>query len=136
MLKLIVSGTRTYKKPAKIRPLCAEAVDLFRRSIFEEVWIGQGESGAVDLVAKRAAKDAGYKGKSFPADWSYGLKAGPIRNKKMARWGNALLAIWDGKSRGTKNMIDEARKAGIPENRIIIYSYGQVRKRDKKKVWT
>lgn len=32
----------------------------------------------------------------------------------MAKYGDALLAIWDRKSRGTKNMIDEAIKVGIP----------------------
>jgi len=51
-----------------------------------------------------------------PAEWSkHGKAAGPIRNRVMAREKNAeaLIAIWDGKSRGTKNMIDEATEANL-----------------------
>lgn len=46
--------------------------------------------------------------KVFPANWKkYGRAAGPIRNRQMAEYGDALIAIWDGKSRGTWNMILE-----------------------------
>jgi hypothetical protein len=31
----------------------------------------------------------------------------------MAKYADALIAVWDGKSRGTKNMIDEAKKLGL-----------------------
>lgn len=52
--------------------------------------------------------------KIFPADWDkYGRRAGPIRNREMAEYADALLAYWDGKSRGTKNMIEEARARGL-----------------------
>ena len=54
----------------------------------------------------------------FPADWKvYGKQAGPVRNRQMLNYAKeeqgALLAFWDGKSRGTKNMIDIAKDAGI-----------------------
>lgn len=50
----------------------------------------------------------------YPADWnSHGRAAGPIRNATMANNADALVAVWDGKSRGTKNMIDVARKKGL-----------------------
>ena len=49
--------------------------------------------------------------KKFPADWlKHGKSAGPIRNRQMAEYADALVALWDGRSRGTKNMIDEAMK--------------------------
>lgn len=45
----------------------------------------------------------------FPAEWAvFGKQAGPIRNAEMAKNSDALIALWDGKSRGTKNMIDNA----------------------------
>lgn len=48
-------------------------------------------------------------------EWKrYGLKAGPLRNEKMAQNADRLLAIWDGKSRGTKSMIDIAKRYGLP----------------------
>lgn len=50
----------------------------------------------------------------FPADWKrYGPAAGPIRNKQMAENAEALVAFLYQGSRGTKNMIHQATKAGL-----------------------
>lgn len=47
----------------------------------------------------------------FLPEWSrHGKKAGIIRNTEMARNADALIAIWNGKSRGTEHMIEEARR--------------------------
>lgn len=47
----------------------------------------------------------------YPADWDkYGKAAGHIRNAEMAKDADALLAIWDGVSKGTANMITQARR--------------------------
>ena len=43
-----------------------------------------------------------------------------MRNRQMAENADALIAYWDGESRGTKNMIDQARKAGA-EVKIVRY---------------
>lgn len=57
----------------------------------------------------------------YPADWErYKKAAGPIRNKEMAENAEALLAVWDGKSPGTKNMINTARKLKLMVHIIII----------------
>ena len=48
------------------------------------------------------------------AEWDkYGRAAGPLRNERMAQNADALIAVWDGKSRGTKDMIERARKHGL-----------------------
>lgn len=48
--------------------------------------------------------------KLFQADWEkYGKAAGPMRNREMAKYANALLAFDKG-TKGTQNMIDTARK--------------------------
>lgn len=45
----------------------------------------------------------------FPALWHrHGRSAGPIRNRQMARNATHLLAFWDGRSRGTRDMIQVA----------------------------
>lgn len=50
----------------------------------------------------------------FPAEWHvHGRAAGPVRNELMARSADALIAIWDGKSRGTASMINAAKKHGL-----------------------
>lgn len=52
----------------------------------------------------------------FRADWDkHGKAAGPIRNQEMLDNGkaDALVAFWDGKSPGTKDMIRRAKRKGI-----------------------
>lgn len=57
----------------------------------------------------------------FYADWdTHGKAAGPIRNEQMADYADVLVAFWDGKSRGTKNMIDQALKKGL-ETHVYFY---------------
>lgn len=52
--------------------------------------------------------------KRFPPDWdSFGKKAGALRNIEMAKYGETLIAFWDGKSKGTKHMIDTAKERGL-----------------------
>jgi hypothetical protein len=52
--------------------------------------------------------------KRFPAEWDkYGKSAGYKRNEVMAQYADGLVALWDGKSRGTKHMIDIARREGL-----------------------
>ena len=60
----------------------------------------------------------------FPAEWNtYGKAAGPIRNRQMAEYAapdGYCVVFWDGKSRGSQNIITEARKAGI-KTKIVTY---------------
>ena len=80
-----------------------------------------GEANGADLQGKRLAKENGWLVNSFPAKWElYGKSAGYIRNKEMADTADVLVAFWDGKSRGTANMIEIAKKKGLPV-RIVRY---------------
>jgi hypothetical protein len=73
-----------------------------------------GGAKGVDALGEKYAEENGLNLKIFNADWeSHGRAAGPIRNRKMAENADALIAIWDGKSRGTKNMIETATKLGL-----------------------
>lgn len=57
----------------------------------------------------------------YPAKWKkQGRPAGPIRNKEMAKVGDALLLIWDGKSPGSKNMKFEMLKLKKPVYEVIL----------------
>ena len=57
----------------------------------------------------------------FPADWDkHGKSAGYKRNLEMAENADALIAFWDGESRGTKHMIDIAKEKNLL-TRIIRY---------------
>lgn len=56
----------------------------------------------------------------MPADWTQGLGAGHRRNAEMLRMlqaqpgPRAVLALWDGSSPGTRNMICRAMAANVP----------------------
>lgn len=63
----------------------------------------------------------------MPANWSHGKDAGKIRNTAMGRSAEALLAVWDGVSTGTRHMIKVAEELGL---RIHVYHY-----RDLVYVW-
>lgn len=61
------------------------------------------------------------KYKEFPADWkAHGKAAGPIRNKQMAEYADALLLIWDGESKGSASMKNEMLKLNKPVYEVII----------------
>ena len=80
-----------------------------------------GQLGGADKLGEQYAIDRSFKTNIYPADWNgQGKKAGPIRNKKMAENADALIAFWDGKSSGTKHMIDTARIMGL-KVRVINY---------------
>lgn len=51
--------------------------------------------------------------KIMKAQWQYGMTAGRERNIMMARYADALIALWDGKSRGTRHMIKVAKMQGL-----------------------
>lgn len=60
------------------------------------------------------AKEHNLEIERFPADWKkYGKAAGPIRNDQMAQVADMVIAFWDGKSKGTENMLRMANKYGV-----------------------
>jgi hypothetical protein len=59
----------------------------------------------VDSVGEEVATYTNIPIRKFPADWQqYGKIAGYIRNKQMGEYADALLLVWDGKSRGSAMM--------------------------------
>lgn len=81
---------------------------------FDITAVVSGGARGVDAMGERFAEEAGIQLFKFPADWDkHGRAAGPIRNQVMGDFADALIAIWDGQSRGTKHMIDYATKKGL-----------------------
>ena len=79
-----------------------------------------GTAKGVDITAQRWANSIGIPVKEFPANWDFlGREAGYLRNVEMANYADALIAIWDGQSRGTQHMINIAEER---ELLIRIYS--------------
>lgn len=82
---------------------------------FQITEVISGRARGVDTLGEKYAEDCGLKLHLFPADWKkYRNAAGPIRNAQMAEVADAVLCVWDGKSSGTKDMMNQAKKRGLP----------------------
>ncbi|KKL85798.1 hypothetical protein LCGC14_1951150 [marine sediment metagenome] len=109
-MKVIVAGTRNFGDPIVV--FMAIDSSPWKHQITEVV---SGCAQGVDQFGEDYARLKGIKVVRFPADWNkHGKAAGPIRNKQMALYADALVAVWAGRSRGTKNMIDEMERIGKP----------------------
>lgn len=111
-MKVIVAGGRNFTNYA----LVEEAIKI---SGFEISQIVSGKAKGVDTLGEVWALANNIPVEPFPADWSqHGRAAGPIRNRQMAEYADALIAIWDGESKGTANMIQQARNKKLD---VFIY---------------
>ena len=107
-MKVIVAGSRDITDIGIVARAIGE-------SGFKITEIVSGGARGVDYLGELLASMHGHQVKLFPADWDkHGKGAGPIRNRKMARYGDCLVAVWDGSSSGTANMIQEMKKLGKP----------------------
>lgn len=80
-----------------------------------------GLARGVDMLGAQWAYSKKIRTVAFPADWDkYGRRAGHVRNREMAEYAEALVAIWDGESAGTRNMISEARRLDLKVKVVII----------------
>lgn len=107
MFRLIIAGGRDFDNYEALE----KAVDYLLSNISDEIVIVCGKARGADTLGERYAKEHGYKVLYFHADWDgLGRRAGIVRNEEMAQNADALVAFWDGESRGTKNMIETAQK--------------------------
>ncbi|NMH86765.1 DUF2493 domain-containing protein [Flavivirga algicola] len=108
-MKVIIAGGRNFDDYKKLFRFCNKVL-----SKQTEIEIVSGTAKGADKLGEKYANDSGYLIKRFPANWSkYGKSAGYRRNAQMAEYADALIAFWDGKSRGTKHMIDLAKRANL-----------------------
>jgi len=109
--RVLICGSRDFTDRAKI-------VSIVSNLSPGTVIIGGGARGA-DTIAYEVATAQGLQVFEYRAEWSrYGKGAGPIRNKRMLDEGkpDLVFAFYSDKvkSRGTKNMVEQAIKAGVP----------------------
>ena len=110
--RVIIAGTRDFSDYQLLRDKCDAILSAKRQD--SNIIIVSGTARGADRLGERYAKERGFQLRQFPADWlNDEKKAGPIRNAKMADNADALIAFWDGQSRGTKNMIETAKRKGL-----------------------
>jgi hypothetical protein len=110
-VKVIVAGSRSI-----------DDAELVSNAMFDfEYYVGTidevvcGMAAGADMHGRNRAMARGIPVKEFPANWdSFGKSAGPRRNREMAEYADGLVAVWDGKSSGTIDMVTYMMKARKP----------------------
>jgi hypothetical protein len=102
VFKVIIAGGRNYSNYEELKVVCD-----FYLKLKPEIEIICGGANGADALGKKYGIDHNHIVSSFPANWDkYGKSAGYKRNTEMAEVADALIAFWDGESKGTKHMID------------------------------
>ena len=107
-LKLIIAGGRDFMDLKRVmqamNKLFNEGGELSHVTHLEIV---SGGARGADRMGELLALENNLKLTVFPADWDrYGKRAGYMRNQQMAQYADALLAFWDGESKGTQHMVN------------------------------
>ena len=106
--KIIIAGGRDFNN----YQLLIQSINEWSESGIEqfqdtELAIVSGMARGADALGVKYGDQHGIKVYEFPAEWDvYGKSAGYRRNADMAKFSDGLLAFWDGKSKGTRHMIE------------------------------
>lgn len=124
--RIIIAGGRDFNDYSLLKK-SVEKIISDRNISLDSIEIVSGNARGADRLGERFAKETGLKVKTFPADWNrLGKRAGYVRNADMAKYASEhdgigmLVAFWDGKSRGTKHMIDLANRYNLDVH-VITY---------------
>lgn len=114
-MKVIIAGGRDYKERS-------DHIREVKRLLSE--WgateVVSGLAKGADALGVRIGMQLGLPIAKFPANWNrHGKGAGHIRNRQMAEYADALIALPG--SRGTENMIDQAKANGL---KIAVIPHG------------
>lgn len=106
-MKLIIAGGRDFTPSTPWYNLVDNVIHNFK--ITEIV---SGGCRGADAFGEEMARRNSIPAVTFKADWNaYGKAAGPIRNKAMAQYADAVILLPGGV--GTDSMRHEAKSAGI-----------------------
>ena len=106
-MRVIIAGSRTIDDPSVLK-------EVFVYCGWDITTVVSGTARGADRLGEDWAEANDIPVLKFPADWNrHGRKAGFIRNTEMAKNADALIALWDGKSRGTAHLINIARQNNL-----------------------
>ncbi len=101
-MKLIIADSRTLPGPLAQVGMAIQYFGLEPSEVVSGVAEGVDTAGGEEW-----AKHHRVPITAFLPDWDlHGRSAGVIRNLEMAEYADALLAVWDGESRGTAHMVE------------------------------
>lgn len=113
-MKVIIAGSREGFTIEDVR------IAVLNREFYGVITeVVSGAARGVDRLGEQWAKENDVPIKQFIPDWDgLGKKAGYVRNREMGDYADALIALWDGESKGTKGMIEYAQKKGL---KVYVY---------------
>lgn len=105
---VLVCGSRGWDSYQQVRGALA-------RFAGSPVSVLHGAANGADTFAGTACIALGLNCYAYPPEYEkFGRDAPHVRNDEMLKQADLVLAFWDGKSRGTRSVIEKARKLGIP----------------------
>lgn len=145
-MRVIIAGGRKFDNYELLREECLKIFRQLKSEVYntkrDKIIIVSGKATGADTLGMKFQKEFGLGLKEFPADWSnldvekcivktnqygkYNALAGNNRNLEMAEYAKddsdlgVLIAFHDGKSTGTKDMINLANKHGL---RVFVVNY-------------
>jgi hypothetical protein len=123
MIKLIIAGSRDFNDYLFLEKEILIFLKKYKKKD-ENVIIISGRARGADKLGEQFADKFRLRKILKPANWKkYSKAAGHIRNEEMAKIATHCIVFWNGESKGTKNMIDNAEKYQLKLNIINIKSY-------------
>lgn len=118
-MDVIIAGSRSINDKEDKTEIVGKAIESAPFDIDKVI---HGGAKGVDSIAEELSQEHfELKTEIYPAEWEqFGDAAGPRRNRQMAKEADALIAVWDGDSSGTRNMINEALRHGL---QIFVHNF-------------
>lgn len=109
-MRLVLASSRSI--PVGVSMLIIDAAVRVYKLRPSQVIVGGTQGGMETAGAAWAAERVLPIRKLWP-DWSMAEGGIPDRNARMLRMGTHVIAVWDGKSTSTADLVAQARAAGV-----------------------
>ena len=122
--RIIIAGSREFYDYKLFSEVVTKYLKDKELDLKTTLIISGGAKSGADALAIQYAIEKEIDYIIFNAKWDeLGKSAGYIRNAEMSKFANALVAFWDGESKGTKNMIDISAKADLSTRVYVVKKY-------------
>ena len=119
--RVVVAGCRYYTNYEEAKEFIDYCISNIRTD--NRIIIVSGGAKGADMLGERYARENGFNIERHLPDWKkFGKSAGPRRNREMAKSCDYVICFWDGKSSGTKSMIEAAEISNKPLRVKRIYN--------------
>ena len=125
--RIIIAGGRKFNDYEMLKRTMLKFIRKLHDHIdFNKIEIISGNANGTDKLGEKFAREYNYNLSVMPAQWDlHGKSAGYVRNNEMLVYAkeadySVLVAFWDGKSKGTKDMIDISRK-NLDSVEVVFY---------------